>query len=105
MYDVVASCAEERIPFQKPVKAVGNIEDWLMDLLAEQQRTMKALCRECAADVVSASSNLDSMRQFVDNACAQYALLGIQLMWTSDMQLALETCKVRCYPIIVCLVI
>jgi dynein heavy chain len=87
-------CAEERIPFQKPVKAVGNIEDWLTDLQLEQQRTMKSLCRDCAADVVSASSNLDNMRSFVDNSCAQYALLGIQLMWTSDMQLALETCKV-----------
>jgi dynein heavy chain len=37
--------SEERIPFKKPVRAINNIEDWLMDLLYEQQRTMKALCR------------------------------------------------------------
>ncbi len=89
------SGAEERIAFRKPVKATGNIEDWLMDLLYEQQKTMKALCRDCAADVVSASSNLDNMRSFVDNACAQYALLGLQLMWTADMQMALEQCKAK----------
>jgi len=87
--------SEERIPFHKPVKAVGNIEEWLMDLLNEQQRTMKNLCRDCAADVISASGNLDNMRSFVDSSCAQYALLGIQLMWTMDMQAALESCKTK----------
>ena len=43
------SGADERIPFKKPVKAINNIEDWLMDLLNEQQRTMKSLCRVRAA--------------------------------------------------------
>ena len=52
-------------------------------------------CQDCAADAVSASGNLDNMRSFVDNTCAQYALLGLQLMWTADMQLALEQCKVK----------
>ena len=53
------------------------------------------LLQDCAADVVLASANLDNMRSFVDNTCAQYALLGLQLMWTADMQQALEQCKTK----------
>ena len=45
------SAAEERIGFSKPVHATGNIEEWLMRLLQEMQRTMKLLCEECAYDV------------------------------------------------------
>lgn len=42
--------AEERIGLFTAVKAVGNIEDWLSELLLEMQRTMKLLCEECVFD-------------------------------------------------------
>jgi dynein heavy chain len=85
----------EIVPFANQVKAVGNIEDWLGDLLYQQQVTMKDICRNCAADISVASNDIKSLRGFVDNYIAQFALLGIQLMWTSDVQGSLDQCKVK----------
>lgn len=33
---------------------------------------------------------LAQLREFVDQYCAQYALLGLQMLWTSDVQAALS---------------
>ena len=85
--------AEERISFRKPVKVAGNIEDWLMDVLREMQRTMKVRCEEAAGEVFAASSDLSQLRRFVDGSCGQYALLGLQLMWTADCEAALAASR------------
>lgn len=85
----------EIIPFSNAVKAVGNIEDWLCELLRKMQLTMKDLTRNCASDLNSLATDLGLLRSFVDNNIAQFALLGIQLLWTSDMQLALEQMKTK----------
>jgi hypothetical protein len=85
--------AEERITFRRPVKAQGNIEDWLTDLLREMQRTMKALCEECAAEMAVTSNDLGMLRKFTDNTCGQYSLLGLQFMWTADVENALNVCR------------
>lgn len=85
--------SEEKIGFRKVVKVAGNIEDWLMDVLKEMQRTMKVRCEEAALEVAMASKDLSQLRRFVDNACGQYSLLGIQLMWTADCEEALTKSK------------
>ena len=85
----------EVIPFSVNVKAVGNIEDWLCDLLKQMQLTMKDIARNCASDLVSVAADLRSLRGFVDNCIAQFALLGIQILWTVDMQAALEQMRVK----------
>jgi hypothetical protein len=85
--------AEERIGFVRPVRVAGNIEDWLNDVLREMQRTMKARCAEAAAEVGAASADLSQLRRFVDGACGQYALLGLQLMWTADCEAALAAAR------------
>ncbi len=85
--------AEEIINWRKPVKVAGNIEDWLMDVLKEMQRTMKVRLEEAVAEVVLASADLSQLKKFNDNTCAQYSLLGIQLMWTTDCESALAVCK------------
>eukprot|EP01138_Halocafeteria_seosinensis_P007479 gb/GECG01007645.1/.p1 GENE.gb/GECG01007645.1/~~gb/GECG01007645.1/.p1 ORF type:complete len:3314 (+),score=514.53 gb/GECG01007645.1/:1-9942(+) len=82
---------EEKMELQNPVKAQGNIENWLTDLLKEMKRTMKEACDECAAGIMSIKDNLDSLRGFVDNSCGQYALLGLQLLYTSTVEEALKT--------------
>lgn len=83
---------EQRVPFAQPVRAVGNIEDWLADLLKRMQLTMKDLCRACAIDVAAVGNDIagGGLRRFVDAHIAQFALLGIQLLWTMDSQTALE---------------
>eukprot|EP01040_Poterioochromonas_malhamensis_P004773 gene4773-5123_t len=85
----------EIIPFSTAVKAVGNIEDWLCELLKKMQLTMKDLTRNAAADLNSLATDLSALRSFVDNNIAQFALLGIQILWTTDMQLALEQMKTK----------
>jgi dynein heavy chain len=85
--------SEETIMFRKPVKVAGNIEEWLMDVLKEMQRTMKVRCEEAAMDIAGINNDLAQLRRFNDNTCGQYALLGIQLMWTTDCEGALIVCK------------
>lgn len=54
------------------------------------QLTMKDLTRICAADVANVGQDISRLRGFVDSSYAQFALLGVQLMWTTDVQSALE---------------
>lgn len=85
----------EVIPFSSAVRAVGNIEDWLCELLRKMQLTMKDLTRNCSGDLNSLATDLGQLRSFVDNNIAQFALLGIQILWTTDMQTALESMKTK----------
>jgi dynein heavy chain len=85
----------EIVVFSSPVKAVGNIEDWLCELLRKMQLTMKDLARSCAGDLSSLTSDIHNLRSFVDNNIAQFALLGIQMLWTLDMQVALEQMRAK----------
>lgn len=85
----------EIIPFTSPVRAVGNIEDWLVELLHKMQLTMKDTSRNCAGDLNQLATDISQLRNFVDNYIAQFALLGIQILWTIDMQSALEQMRVK----------
>ena len=88
----------EEIPFQTVVNAVGNIEDWLQTMKLEQCYTMKDICRRCAEEVeqaIESKMEIEGLRSFVDNMPPQYALLGIQLMWTLDVTKALDECRVK----------
>lgn len=58
------------------------------------QLTMKDLTRICAADVANVGSDISRLRGFVDSSYAQFALLGVQLMWTTDVQSALEQASI-----------
>ena len=57
-------------------------EEWLGVLLGQMQTTLKDICRNSAADIAVAGESIHSLRGFVDNYCAQFALLGIQLLWS-----------------------
>ena len=79
---------EEVIELKKPVKPVGNIEDWLGSLEKEMQSTMHAICETCAAKSINMS-----VQDIVDTFCAQFALLGLQFSWTHQVSNALMQCK------------
>ena len=85
----------EQVPFSKAVRAVGNIEDWLASLLRSMQLTMKDICRHCAADIVVHGTDVKLLFDFVNKFVAQFSLLGIQMLWTSDVQTALEQCRTK----------
>ena len=85
----------EVVSFSSAVRAVGNIEDWLCELLKKMQLTMKDIARNCASDVSQVSNDINQLRSFVDQYIAQFALLGVQMLWTMDMQMSLEQCRVK----------
>mmetsp|Transcript_17913 Transcript_17913/g.16185 ORF Transcript_17913/g.16185 Transcript_17913/m.16185 type:complete len:3436 (+) Transcript_17913:1-10308(+) len=92
----------EIISFSNVVRAVGNIEDWLVELLKKMQLTMKDIARNCAGDLTEVSNDLHKLRGFVDNNISQFALLGIQMLWTNDMQATLEQSKVKKNAMSIC---
>ena len=56
------------------------------------RKTMKDLCRLCAGEILTGpgrNSN-DDLRVFVDHEIAQFALLGIQILWTDLQETALD---------------
>ena len=87
------SAGELKVPLVKEVAAKGNIEEWLLEVVHSMQLTLKDIASKCAADIVLASDDIAKLRGFVDAYVPQFALTGIKLMWTTDTQRALDSCK------------
>jgi len=77
--------AKEIVTLTAPIKAEGNIEDWLKNMEAEMQRSIKDIAREGARDCMHMH-----LGEFIDKYISQIALLGIQIIWTARSQEALE---------------
>lgn len=60
----------------KPVKSLGNIEDWLGEIEKEMQQSLKKLCEAASSECLA-----QPLRQFVTKNCGQFALLGLQILW------------------------
>jgi dynein heavy chain len=84
----VVGQAEEVVPLTSPIMCQGNIEDWLLALEAEMQRSIRRECRYCSHDTVSVLNGLPLL-EFLNRYIAQVGLLGVQLIWTHDTQDAL----------------
>ena len=56
------------------------------------QLTVKDHTATAGARIASQGTDCAQLRGFVDSTIAQLALLGIQFMWTTDTQTALEEC-------------
>jgi dynein heavy chain len=80
--------AKETVSLNKPIKANGNIEDWLGELEKEMQRSMKKLCEYASMDCLTLP-----LRSFVSKSCGQLALLGLQLLWTTQCHEALSKAR------------
>lgn len=81
----------EKVALPKPVSVKGNIEDWLTVLLNEMMAAVKGIVR-------TGATSYDAMpiEQFIEKSAGQIALLGIQFMWTSDVQEGIT--RLRKYP-------
>ncbi|CAK0855452.1 unnamed protein product [Prorocentrum cordatum] len=84
----VVGNAEETVDMQVPVMAIGNIEDWLLALEAEMQRSVRRECRIASLEIGQLMNGL-SVGDFGHKSIAQVCLLGIQLVWTADFEDAL----------------
>ena len=78
--------SHEVVPFIKPVKAVGNIEDRLMSLLKNMQATLKGSGSPVRRRHHRGPDRfiLSRLRRLVDGKIAQFALLDMQIMWTYE---------------------
>ena len=59
-----------------------------MELENEMQRSLKVLCERAASECLAMP-----LRQFVNNSCGQFALLGLQISWTIQCAEALAKAK------------
>jgi dynein heavy chain len=84
----IIGSAKETVSMSKPVKAQGNIEDWLGELEREMQRSLKKLCELAAVECLQLP-----LRTFVNKSCGQFSLLGLQILWTTQCTDALTKAK------------
>ncbi len=84
-YNKDGKMIQEEIQLIEPVKAEGNIEDWLLKLEKEMQRSVRAVCSRGAKDCFSMP-----LREFVAGYQSQVALAGIQMLWNNKVQDCLE---------------
>jgi dynein heavy chain len=71
----IAGSAEEIVVLQVPTMAQGNIEDWLLALEYEMQRSVRRECRNCAMEIGNLMQGL-TLTDFGNKSIAQVSILG-----------------------------
>ncbi|KAL1518053.1 hypothetical protein ABEB36_001736 [Hypothenemus hampei] len=82
----IISSENEVIVLEKAIRAEGSVETWLTQLLHTSQASIHSIIRTAYGLISDASFNLLS---FLDKMPAQVGLLGLQMIWTRDSELAL----------------
>jgi len=85
IYQVMGS-VEESVVLSEGVHAEGNIEEWLVKLQNEMQRSVRAICSRGAQDCFS----YNTLQEFVKSFPSAIALLGVQMRWTEKVEDCLE---------------
>ncbi|XP_011504753.1 PREDICTED: dynein heavy chain 5, axonemal [Ceratosolen solmsi marchali] len=82
----VMSSEGETIQLERAVRAEGSVEIWLMQLLQTSQQSLHSIIRQSHTMINDQNFNLLA---FLDKMPAQVGILGIQMIWTRDAELAL----------------
>ena len=80
----------EKIPLEGNLKAVGNVENWLGELLVVQQKSLHQIIRVASMQIKEEDFNLLT---YLYESIAQVGLLALQFLWTSDAEEAMLTIK------------
>jgi len=80
----------ETVGMAVQVMAQGNVEEWLTLFLNEQQKSLNDVIKDAA--VGSLQSQMDLI-PYMDQYPSQVGILGIQLVWTRDAEVALTLSK------------
>ncbi|GFT85548.1 dynein heavy chain 5, axonemal [Trichonephila clavipes] len=86
----VISKEGDEIPLDRPVRAEGNVELWLGDLLVVQQSSLNTVIKAAYKSLNEEDFDLIT---FIDQYIAQVSLLGIQILWTRDGEESLTYAK------------
>uniref|UniRef100_H2ZG63 Uncharacterized protein n=1 Tax=Ciona savignyi TaxID=51511 RepID=H2ZG63_CIOSA len=86
----VNSRENEHIDLEKFVMAQGNVEVWLGNLLKAVQNTIHCIIRQAFYGIEDSAFK---MLEFQGMFPAQVGLLGIQMIWTRDSEVALKNAK------------
>lgn len=81
----------EKVPLEKTVQCTGGVEFWLNTLLNVVKETVKnvvAAMAQCFVD-----PDYDFINGFT-NFCGQAGLLGVQLLWTKEAEVAIKRSKI-----------
>ncbi|CAL8275103.1 unnamed protein product [Lota lota] len=89
----VISQEGEKVELDVPVLAQGPVEEWLMELLLQQQTSLHSVIK--AADIQINDPGFQLLT-FLNTFQAQIGLLAIQMLWTRDSEDALKrACEER----------
>nr|WAW84836.1 axonemal dynein heavy chain C [Halisarca dujardinii] len=80
----------ETIELDKPVVASGNVETWLGALLKIAHQSVHTVIRQAAVAMDDPSFNL---MEFLGEYPAQIGILGLQMVWTRDAEVAMESAR------------
>nr|XP_033322692.1 dynein heavy chain 5, axonemal isoform X1 [Megalopta genalis] len=86
----IISSEGETILLEKAVRAEGSVETWLTQLLQTSQQSLHSIIRQCYSMINDANFNFLG---FLDKMPAQIGLLGIQMIWTRDSEMALAQAR------------
>jgi dynein heavy chain len=81
----------EKVPLEKVVECKKGVEYWLGSLLAAMQDTINGILANMAQSLKD--PEFEFITEF-PNFCGQAALVGVQLLWTKEAEIALRRCRV-----------
>ncbi|CAH1389658.1 unnamed protein product [Nezara viridula] len=86
----IVSSEGECIQLERTVRAEGSVETWLTALLQSSQASLHGIIRNAYTMINDANFNILT---FLDKNPAQVGLLGIQMIWTRDSEIALSQAR------------
>lgn len=82
----IISSEGEQIPLDRAIRAEGSVETWLTSLLQSSQMSLHSIIRQASIQINDPNIVILT---FLDKMPAQVGILGLQMIWTRDSEIAL----------------